>query len=108
MEQVTVVHSAEITKLADLIAERIEAEMCSRKPLVRWVRLTEAARYASIGQKRLKELAKEGSIVGFPDPDSKRGDWIFDLHSLDAYREGQAAGSGKTRLQALDILRSVE
>lgn len=57
----------------------------------RWIKLKEAALYSAIGRHRLKQLADDGVIVGFQDPDSKRGDWIFDRYSLDQYRENQAA-----------------
>ena len=50
-----------------------------------------ACEYASIGESRLKELARSGHVVGFQD--TKRGDWTFDRESLDAYRTGQAADS---------------
>ena len=68
----------------------------------RWLKLKEAALYSSIGKTRLKELALQGSVKGFPDPDSRRGDWIFDRHSLDDYREGQA---GHLLKKALDLLQ---
>lgn len=55
----------------------------------RWLSLRDAAAYASLGQKRLKALAREGIIVGAPDPDDGRGGWIFDRLSLDGYRESQ-------------------
>lgn len=53
---------------------------------IRWAKLKPAAQYASIGQKRLKALAKSGKVVGYKDPESGRGDWIFDLRSIDRYR----------------------
>ncbi len=61
----------------------------------RWIRIKDAARYSSIGEKRLKSLAraKDNPIVGFPDPTSRRGgkpEWIFDRESLDQYRKMQA------------------
>ena len=52
----------------------------------RWIKLREAARYTSLGEKQLKELAKSVAITGGPDTESGRGDWIFDRVSLDAYR----------------------
>jgi hypothetical protein len=57
----------------------------------RWLKLKEAARYSAIGKDRLKQLAQAGEIVGFSDPDTKRGDWIFDRQSLDRYRLNQAS-----------------
>ena len=71
----------------------------------RWLRAKEAARYSSIGAKRLKTLAQDDSspVVGFPDPDSGRGDWIFDRVSLDDYRLAQA-GQEAVQEAALDVL----
>ena len=57
----------------------------------RWLKLKQAALCYAIGRDKLKRLALAGEIVGFSDPDSKRGDWIFKSDSLDAYREAQAS-----------------
>ena len=67
-----------------------------------------AAEYSGVGQKRLKDLAKGGLITGFQDPDSKRGDWVFDRYSLDEYREGQATKSQRTRVEVVDILKGCD
>lgn len=53
------------------------------------MKLKMAAFYSGVGKERLKDLARDGHIKGFQDPDSKRGDWIFDKRSLDTYRENQ-------------------
>lgn len=74
----------------------------------RWLRKKNAAKYSAIGQKRLIQLAKDGVIVGFPDPDHGNHHWIFDRYSLDAYRKAQAADSAEIRLKAIDIVRSVK
>ena len=68
--------------------------------------LKEACLYAHIGRSRLVTLAQEGKVKGFQDPDSKRGDWIFDRISLDAYRESQYALPA-LREKALAIVRTV-
>jgi hypothetical protein len=83
------------------LAKKIAAEI---KPLLtaRWLKLKDAAAYSSIGKSRLIELAGQGIITGFSDPDSKRGDWIFDKYSLDEYRTNQA---GRLRRKALDLCR---
>lgn len=52
----------------------------------RWLKVQRAIKYSGIGRDRLKKLADDGEIIGFPDPDSGRGDWIFDRLSLDDYR----------------------
>lgn len=66
----------------------------------RWIKLIPAAEYSALGKARLKELAKKGIIRGFSDPDSKRGDWIFDRESLDKYRLRQAPESIEEKMLA--------
>lgn len=73
----------------------------------RWLKITDAAEYSAIGIHRLKQLAVDGVIRGFKDPDSKRGDWIFDALSLDAYRESQAGSNPTPQEKALAIMRGV-
>ena len=70
--------------------------------LPRWLKLKEACRYSAIGKDRLKKLALAGEIIGYSDPDSGRGDWIFDRESLDQYRLNQA---GYLEQKALAIMR---
>ena len=72
----------------------------------RWMSLREAAYYSHIGQKRLIALAESGNVSGFRDPDSMRGDWIFDRNSLDAYRENQA-DPAQMRAKVLKLMRGV-
>lgn len=72
----------------------------------RWMKLNTAARYAAIGKHRLIELSRAGVVRGFKDPDSRRGDWVFDRLSLDAYREGQAVGP-TNREKALAFISGV-
>lgn len=67
----------------------------------RWLKLMQASVYSAIGRHKLKELAKKGIIVGYPDPDSKRGDWIFDRESLDKYRLRQAPQNIEEKILAL-------
>lgn len=69
----------------------------------RWLKLKAAAAYSSLGRKRLKKLAQEGKIIGAPDPESGRGDWIFDRLSLDEYRENQV-GSDTIKLAVADFM----
>jgi hypothetical protein len=73
----------------------------------RWLKIKAAAQYSAIGINRLKELAERRIVRGFKDPDSDRGDWIFDRESLDAYRMGQAGGMETAREKALAILKGV-
>ena len=67
----------------------------------RWMKLKEAAWYSKIGKQKLIQLAQDGHIKGFQDPDSGRGDWIFCRYSLDEYRENQA---GRLYEKALAIM----
>ncbi len=50
--------------------------------------------------------SQNGKIKGAPDPDSGRGDWVFDRLSLDAYREGQML-EPTVREKALAIMRGI-
>jgi hypothetical protein len=68
----------------------------------RWLKLKEAAFYSKIGRDRLKKLAVEGKVKGFQDPDSGRGDWIFDRESIDDYIENQG---GILRIKAAEIIK---
>ena len=68
----------------------------------RWLKLKAAVQYSAIGKDRLKKLAQGGEIVGFSDPDSKRGDWIFDSQSLDQYRLNQANSLERKALAILN------
>ena len=70
----------------------------------RWLSIKEAAEYSKLGRHKLKGLASIGIIKGCPDPDNKRGDWIFDRESLDSYRESQMA-QPSARDRALAILK---
>ncbi len=65
----------------DILAARI-AERISVQP--RWLKLKQAVEYGSMGEKRLKKLAMNGEIDGYPE--NRRGDWIFDRYSIDKYR----------------------
>jgi len=69
----------------------------------RWIKLKEATEYSNIGKARLIKLAVSGVIRGAQDPDSKRGDWIFDRLSIDEYRDAQMTHVG-IQEKALAIL----
>jgi len=73
----------------------------------RWLKLKEAAEHAAIGQHRLKDLARQGHIKGYQDPESKRGDWIFDRVSLDEYRERPLKGMVSPKEKALAIMNGI-
>ena len=74
-------------KQTEKIARQIVNEISSLS--VRWMKLRFAAKYIGINKDRLIKLAKDGEVIGYPDPDNKRGDWIFDRDSLDRYRLDQ-------------------
>ena len=73
----------------------------------RWLTTREAAVYASISRDRLKRICQKGLIKGCPDPDNRRGDWIFDRLSIDAYRESQMT-QATAREKALAIIKGVQ
>jgi len=73
----------------------------------RWLKLKQAAKYSSIGEKRLISLAVQGRIKGFQDPDSGRNEWIFDRLSIDAYRERQQPPRITPRQRAREIALSI-
>jgi hypothetical protein len=72
----------------------------------RWLKLKAACQYSALGKARLIDLAQQGQVRGFQDPESGRGDWIFDRLSIDEYRLGQAKGADCTA-QAKEFLREV-
>jgi hypothetical protein len=72
----------------------------------RWLSLKEACRYSHIGKERIKRLAAQGIIRGCPDPDNKRGDWIFDRCSIDSYRTAQMS-KADAKEKALAIMRGI-
>ena len=91
----------------NLISGKINFNLCNHfefnlhtSNYPRWFKLREAAWYSKIGKQRLIQLAIEGHIKGFQDPDSGRGDWVFCRHSIDEYRENQA---GYLYQKALEI-----
>ena len=71
---------------------------------IRWMKLSKATRYSSMCKKRLMALAENGTIIGFSDPDNKRGDWVFDRKSIDDYRLNQGY---ENRKKVLDIVKGL-
>lgn len=82
----------------------LATKLASRMTMPRWMKLVTAAHYSGYGQKKLKKLAKEGKIRGYQDPDSDRGDWVFDRESIDEYRLLPCIMQDK---KAVDILKSL-
>ncbi len=89
-------NSEEISAIAHELSKLLIVER-------RWLKLTAASQYASIGKDRLKTLASEKKIIGYQEPDA-RGDWIFDKESIDNYRLSIVA---KNKKKALSILNSL-
>lgn len=71
----------------------------------RWLKTLAAIEYSSIGRHQLKRLAKTGAIIGYPDPDNKRGDWIFDRESIDRYRIRQMPPQVNLNQKVLELAR---
>ena len=88
--------------------DRLTNHCFNFKRMERWLKLKAAARYAAIGKHRLIELSRSGVVRGFQDPDSLRGDWIFDRLSLDAYRERQLGCVPTVSERAKAIMMSVK
>lgn len=88
---------AELNKLATLIAEKVSTGQ-------RWLKLSQATKYSCYGKDRLKKLAINNLIKGYQDPESKRGDWIFDKESIDEFRIGHMAEHNQ---KVLSILASL-
>lgn len=84
----------EIEILASKIAEKVSAQP-------RWLSTAQATKYARIGKNKVKRLAQEGKIRGYPDEESGRGDWIFDRLSLDKYRMAPLEMSNAKKKQIL-------
>jgi hypothetical protein len=55
----------------------------------RWLYVKDAARYASVGRHKLKELTRAGKTVGGRDPGDGRGICLVDRLCLDRFRENQ-------------------
>jgi len=70
----------------DILAAKI-AKKVSLQP--RWLKLKQAASYASIGQKEIVSLIKQKKIEGMQDQSLKTKPWIVDKYSIDRYRENQ-------------------
>lgn len=84
----------------DILAAKIAEKIFTP----RWMKISVATRYSGYGESKLKALAKEGLIRGYQDPESKRGDWIFDKESIDKYRLLPCFSQDQ---EAIDILRSL-
>jgi len=91
----------------DILAAKI-AEKITVQP--RFLKLKQAAEYASIGQKELIQLVKDRKIQGMQDLTKKTKPWIIDRKSLDQYRVKQIElfqdGTMDNEI-ALDIVESL-
>jgi len=87
----------------DILAAKIAEKIQPVAP--RWLKTAEAVKYSGFGKTKIKRLAMEGKIKGYPDPDSKRGDWYFDKESIDEHHLSQFHALDK---QVLDLLKAFE
>ena len=95
MGSLTFEDEKDVDRLIDLIVKH-----SSMTP--RWLKLKVASKYVAINKDKLKQLAEDGELVGYQDPTTTRGDWIFDRQSLDKYRLHQAREKEiKDRIQSL-------
>ncbi|WDP90476.1 MAG: hypothetical protein HUN04_12550 [Desulfobacter sp.] len=69
------------------------------------MKLKVAMKYSGYGRMQLLTLVAQKEIMGCQDPDSKRGDWIFDKNSIDEYRLSHF--NDDERQRALSILKLV-
>jgi hypothetical protein len=90
----------------DILAAKL-AEQIFYQP--RWLKLKSAAKYSSIGQKKLIQLAQLRKIDGFQDDSLKTKPWIFDKNSIDKYRSKQSEefNNSENEKIALDIVGSL-
>lgn len=84
--------------------EIFAAEIAERITTPRWMKLLAASKYSGYSRVQLKKLAKRKALIGYQDPDSKRGDWIFDKESIDEYRMSHVYSSRQNALSIIDSL----
>lgn len=85
----------------DILAAKIAEKIQPVTP--RWLKTAAAVKYSGFGKTKIKKLAMEGKIKGYPDPDSGRGDWFFDKDSIDEHHLSHFHAMDQ---QVLDILES--
>ena len=66
--------------------DMLAAKIAERIAVPRWLKLSAAVQYSGYGRSKILSLAKKKRLIGYQDPDSERGDWIFDKESIDDYR----------------------
>jgi hypothetical protein len=68
------------------------------RPWPEWLPLAEAAEYARMSSRRLKSLVACGRIIGYANPEDRRGPkgegvWWIKRSSIDAYHEELSGGA---------------
>lgn len=95
----------DLKKLVAEISERTAAMLSERLSTPRWLKLKSAIHYSGYSRAQLLKLAEKKLIVGFQDPNSKRGDWRFDKQSIDEYMISHVVSE---RHKALSIIESLK
>ncbi len=90
--------------MTDQDLDILAAKIAERIATPRWMKLTAAVQYSGYSRAQLLKLTKRRDITGYQDPDSDRGDWIFDKESIDEYRMSHVYSS---RQNALSIIASL-
>lgn len=86
--------------------DTIATKIAKRIVTPRWLKLTAAVQYSSYSRFQLLKLAKKGFITGYQDPDSERGDWIFDKQSIDEYRISHVVSERHKAMSIIDSLKA--
>lgn len=73
----------------------------------RWLSLTDAAKYANVGKRKIREMISNGKIKATVLPDKKNDAWIIDRYSIDTYYEGLCDPTG-IEIEASKILKSMK
>ena len=96
----------DLEKLVDEISERTVAMLSERILTPRWLKLKYAIHYSGYSRAQLLKLAEKKLIIGFQDPNSKRGDWRFDKQSIDEYMISHVVNERHKALSIIESLRA--
>ncbi|MBI5843699.1 MAG: hypothetical protein HZB23_03415 [Deltaproteobacteria bacterium] len=73
---------------ADLEAAIVRVLALAAEP--KWLRVREAARLYSLGEKRIVALIQAGAVRGYKSAEDGRGTWFVNTESLDQWHRMQA------------------
>ena len=79
MQEIT---QKQMFELASIIAEQLEASVLSKTAHGRWLKITQACKYAQMSKNTLMECIADGEIKA---KKRKKGGWIVDRCSIDEY-----------------------